>query len=132
MRGTLFYRSGKLYARLLRRSVCCKDDSRTTSKWAALVWPLLAGASAQFASLMDLHRRSGINAKLAPEKFRAGATSYLHIEKTSQEPINGFYAYHSHYFKQLGRSRGRMTPCSRSAYEQSANLQGVCFVGDSQ
>jgi probable LLM family oxidoreductase len=93
---------------------------------------IIGGASAQFAPLMDLYRRAGIDANHAPEKLKTGVTSYLHIEKTSQEAINEFYPYHTHYFEQLGRSRGRMIQLSRSDYEQSANLQGAYFVGSPQ
>lgn len=63
---------------------------------------------------------------------KTGVTSYLHIEKTSQEAIDEFYPYHTHYFQQLGRSRGRMIQLSRSDYEQNASLQGAYFVGSPQ
>lgn len=93
---------------------------------------IIGGASAQFAPLMNLYRETALNAKHASEKIKTGVTSYLHIEKTSQEAINEFYPYHTHYFEQLGRSRGRMIQLSRSEYEQSASLQGAYFVGSPQ
>ena len=66
------------------------------------------------------------------KKNKTGVTSYLHIEKTSQEAVNEFYPYHTHYFEQLGRSRDRMIQLSRSDYEQNASLQGAYFVGSPQ
>ncbi len=93
---------------------------------------IIGGASARFALLMDLYRKSGIDAKYAPTQLKTGVTSYLHIEKTSQEAINEFYPYHTHYFEQLGRSRGRMIQLSRSEYEQAAGLEGAYFVGSPQ
>jgi alkanesulfonate monooxygenase SsuD/methylene tetrahydromethanopterin reductase-like flavin-dependent oxidoreductase (luciferase family) len=59
-------------------------------------------------------------------------TSYLHIEKTSQQAIDEFYPYHTHYFDQLGRSRGRLMQLSRSEYERAAGLEGAYFVGSPQ
>ncbi len=52
---------------------------------------IIGGASAQFAPLMELYRRTGINAEHAPAQLKTGVTSYLHIERTSQEAINEFY-----------------------------------------
>jgi probable LLM family oxidoreductase len=93
---------------------------------------IIGGAWAQFAPLMDLYQKSGIDASHAPDQLKTGVTSYLHIEKTSQEAIDEFYPYHTHYFEQLGRSRGRMIQLSRSDYEQNASLQGAYFVGSPQ
>jgi alkanesulfonate monooxygenase SsuD/methylene tetrahydromethanopterin reductase-like flavin-dependent oxidoreductase (luciferase family) len=58
--------------------------------------------------------------------------SYLHIEKTSQQAIDEFYPYHTHYFDQLGRSRGRLIQLSRNEYERAAGLEGAYFVGSPQ
>jgi probable LLM family oxidoreductase len=93
---------------------------------------IIGGASAQFAPLMELYRRTGMEAKHAPTQLKTGVTSYLHIEKISQEAIDEFYPYHTHYFEQLGRSRGRMIQLSRSDYEQNASLHGAYFVGSPQ
>lgn len=93
---------------------------------------IIGGASARFAPLMELYRRSGVDAKHTSAELKTGVTSYLHIEKTSQEAIKEFYPYHTHYFEQLGRSRGRMIQLSRSEYEQAASLEGAYFVGSPQ
>jgi probable LLM family oxidoreductase len=93
---------------------------------------IIGGASAQFASLMDLYRSSGLNAKHDPAQLKTGVTSYLHIEKTSQQAIDEFYPYHTHYFDQIGRSRGRHFQLSRSDYERAASLEGAYFVGSPQ
>jgi probable LLM family oxidoreductase len=93
---------------------------------------IIGGASARFAPLMDLYRRAGAEAKHDLTQLKTGVTSYLHIEKTSHQAIDEFYPYHTHYFDQLGRSRGRNIQLSRSEYEQSASLEGAYFVGSPQ
>ena len=93
---------------------------------------IIGGASAHFAPLMELYRSAGIKAKHDPAQLKTGVTSYLHIEKTSQQAINEFYPYHSHYFDQLGRSRGRLFQLSRSEYERATSLEGAYFVGSPQ
>ena len=93
---------------------------------------IIGGTSAQFAPLMDLYRSAGLEAKHDPTRLKTGVTSYLHIEKTSQLAIDEFYPYHSHYFDQLGRSRGRLMQLSRGDYERAASLTGAYFVGSPQ
>jgi hypothetical protein len=62
---------------------------------------IIGGAWRQFAPLMDLYEQAGSDANHAPLQLKKGVTSYLHIEKTSQEAIDEFYPYHTHYFEQL-------------------------------
>ena len=93
---------------------------------------IIGGASARFTPFMDLYRSAGLQAKHDPAQLKTGVTSYLHIEKTSQQAINEFYPYHAHYFDQLGRSRGRIMRLSRSDYERGASLEGAYFVGSPQ
>ena len=93
---------------------------------------IIGGASAQFAPLMDLYRRTGVEAKQDLAELKTGVTSYLHIAKTSQQAIDEFFPYHMHYFAQLGRSRGPLIQLSRSEYERSASLEGAYFVGSPQ
>jgi alkanesulfonate monooxygenase SsuD/methylene tetrahydromethanopterin reductase-like flavin-dependent oxidoreductase (luciferase family) len=97
-----------------------------------MILGIIGGASAQFAPLMDLYRSTGIEAKHDQAQLKTGVTSYLHIEKTSQQAIDEFYPYHTHYFDQLGRSRGRLIQLSRSEYERAASLEGAYFVGSPQ
>jgi probable LLM family oxidoreductase len=97
-----------------------------------MILGIIGGASAQFKPLMDLYRSTWIQTNHAPAQLKTGVTSYLHIEKTSQQAIDAFYPYHTHYFDQLGRSRGRLIQLSRSEYERAASLQGAYFVGSPQ
>ncbi len=97
-----------------------------------MILGIIGGTSAQFKPLMDLYRSTGIQAKHDASQLKTGVTSYLHIEKTSQQAIEAFYPYHTHYFEQLGRSRGRMIQLSRNDYERSASLEGAYFVGSPQ
>src|SRR5215213_8738637 len=90
---------------------------------------IIGGKSAQFKPLMDLYRNTGLQSNHDPVQLKTGVTSYLHIEKTSQQAIDEFYPYHTHYFDQLGRSRGRNIQLSRREYEGSASLEGAYFVG---
>lgn len=93
---------------------------------------IIGGAPAQFKPLMDLYRSTGVKANHALASLKTGVTSYVHIEKTSQEAIEEFYPYHMHYFEELGRKRGRNMRLSRSEYERAAGLQGAYFVGSPQ
>jgi probable LLM family oxidoreductase len=93
---------------------------------------IIGGTSAQFKPLMDLYRNTGLQAKHNSAQLKTGVTSYLHIEKNSQQAIAEFYPYHTHYFEQLGRSRGRNIQLSRSDYERAASLEGAYFVGSPQ
>jgi probable LLM family oxidoreductase len=105
---------------------------RTGTLGLPMMLGIIGGAWRQFAPLMDLYQQAGIDANHAPSQLKKGVTSYLHIEKTSQEAIDEFYPYHTHYFEQLGRSRGRIIQLSRSDYEQNASLEGAYFVGSPQ
>ena len=93
---------------------------------------IIGGAAAQFVPLMNLYRSAGADAKQDPAHLKTGVTSYLHLEKTSQAAIEAFYPYHTHYFDQLGRSRGRVIRLSRGDYERAASLEGAYFVGSPQ
>jgi alkanesulfonate monooxygenase SsuD/methylene tetrahydromethanopterin reductase-like flavin-dependent oxidoreductase (luciferase family) len=97
-----------------------------------MILGIIGGASTNFKPLMDLYRSTGLRENHGPDQLKTGVTSYLHIEKTSQQAIGEFYPYHAHYFEQLGRSRGRMIQLSRSEYEQSVGLEGAFFVGSPQ
>jgi probable LLM family oxidoreductase len=97
-----------------------------------MILGIIGGASAQFAPLMDLYRSTGIKAKNDPAQLKTGVTSYLHIEKTSQQAIDEFYPYHTHYFDQLGHTRGRSIRLSRGEYEQATSLESAYFVGSQQ
>ncbi len=105
---------------------------RAASLGLPMILGLIGGKPAQFKPLMDLYRRTGLDAGYEPAQLRTGVTSYLHIEKTSQEAIDAFYPYHAHYFEQLGRSRGRAMHLSKSDYEQATSLEGAFFVGSPQ
>jgi probable LLM family oxidoreductase len=109
-----------------------KSVVRAATLGLPMMLGIIGGAPAQFAPLMELYRNSGLNTKHTPAQLQTGVTSYLHIEKTSQAAIDEFYPYHTHYFEQLGRSRGRMIQLSRSQYEQAASLEGAYFVGSPQ
>ena len=90
---------------------------------------IIGGVVAQFAPLMDLYRSAGLEARIDPAQLKTGVTSYLHIEKTSQQAIDEFYPYHTHYFDQLGRSRGRHMQLPRGDYERAASLEGAYLGG---
>ena len=106
--------------------------ARAASLGLPMILGIIGGASAQFAPLMDLYRSTGLEAKRTLAQLKTGVTSYMHIEKTSQQAIDEFYPYHSHYFDQLGRSRGRLIQLSRTEYEWAASLEGAYFVGSPQ
>ena len=93
---------------------------------------IIGGAAAQFAPLMNLYRSAGAEAKQDLARLKTGVTSYLHLERTSQAAIEAFYPYHTHYFDQLGRSRGRAIQLSRREYERATSLEGAYFVGSPQ
>ena len=93
---------------------------------------IIGGAPAQFAPLMDLYRSTGMRANHNPAQLKTGVTSYLHLAKNSQEAIDEFYPYHSHYFEELGRKRGRAMQISRADYQRAASLEGAYFVGSPQ
>ena len=97
-----------------------------------MVVGIIGGASARFKPLMDLYRSVYREANHDPADLKLGVTSYLHIAKTSQQAIDAFYPYHTHYFDQLGRSRGRIMQLTRRDYEWSASLEGAYFVGSPQ
>jgi probable LLM family oxidoreductase len=97
-----------------------------------MILGIIGGASAQFKPLMELYHRTGIEANQPLGRLKTGVTSYMHIAKTSQQAIEEFYPYHTHYFGQLGRSRGRLMQLSRTDYERAASLEGAYFVGSPQ
>jgi probable LLM family oxidoreductase len=93
---------------------------------------IIGGASARFKPLMDLYHSVGSQTNHEPTRLKTGVTSYLHIAKTSQAAVDEFYPYHSHYFEQLGSSRGRNMQLSRSDYARETKREGAYFVGGPQ
>lgn len=91
---------------------------------------IIGGASARFAPLVQLYRRSGLEAGHAPDALKVAVTSYVHINKDSQKARDDFYPHIAHYFGQIAKERGWRV--SRADFDAMASLQGAYVVGSPQ
>lgn len=99
---------------------------------APMMLAIIGGAPAQFKPLVDLYRRTGIEAGHAPSDLKVGVSSHFHVQKDSQRARDEFYPYYANYWAVISRSRGREIHFSRSEFEQLASLRGALFVGSPQ
>jgi alkanesulfonate monooxygenase SsuD/methylene tetrahydromethanopterin reductase-like flavin-dependent oxidoreductase (luciferase family) len=87
---------------------------------------------ARFAPLIDLYRRTGIDAGHSPADLKVGIASHLHVQKNSQDALNTFFPYYSAYFQHHTPDQYRARTIARTDYEQLAGPQGALFVGSPQ
>jgi probable LLM family oxidoreductase len=94
---------------------------------------LLGGDPARFKPLVDLYRKSGIEAGHVVEKLKVGVTGHSYIAKTTQQAKDEFYPYYSNYWSYVNRQRGMTSfRMSKSDFEQMSAPSTALFVGSPQ
>jgi probable LLM family oxidoreductase len=87
---------------------------------------------AQLAPLVDLYRRTGIEAGHRASDLKVAVATHVHVQKNSQEAMDTFYPYYAGYFRNHTPHQYRAREISRSVYEQLASREGPLFVGSPQ
>jgi probable LLM family oxidoreductase len=87
---------------------------------------------AQFAPLIELYRRTGREAGHSAGDLKVAVATHLHVQKNSQDAMDGFYPYYAGYFRNHVPAQYRAREISRSDYEQLASPEGALFVGSPQ
>jgi alkanesulfonate monooxygenase SsuD/methylene tetrahydromethanopterin reductase-like flavin-dependent oxidoreductase (luciferase family) len=87
---------------------------------------------ARLAPMVDLYRRSGIDAGHQASDLKVAVAAHLHVQKNSQDAMSTFYPHYAGYFRHHVPGHYRAREISRSDYEQLASPEGPLFVGSPQ
>jgi probable LLM family oxidoreductase len=87
---------------------------------------------ARLAPLADLYRETGAQAGHRADDLKVAIASHLHVQKDSQDAIDGFYPYYAAYFHHHAADPYRRREVSRTDYDQLASPEGALFVGSPQ
>ncbi|MBS4220959.1 LLM class flavin-dependent oxidoreductase [Bacillus sp. FJAT-49711] len=94
---------------------------------------ILGGDPIRFKPLVDLYRKSGIDAGHDPETLKVGVTGHGYISKTSQQAKDEFYPYYSNYWSYVNHQRGMISRrMSRADFDQLTSQDTALFVGSPQ
>src|SRR4029079_7107632 len=67
-----------------------------------------------------------------PSNLRVSLASHLHVAKSSQEALDGFYPYYARYFHDHAPAQYTAKEVTRSEYDERASPTGALFVGSPQ
>jgi probable LLM family oxidoreductase len=93
---------------------------------------ILGGDPLRFKHLVDLYRKSGMEAGHSPDVLKVGVTGHAFIAETTQQAKDEFFPYYSNYWSYVNRQRGMGTRMSRADFEHMASPNTALFVGSPQ
>ncbi|WP_442600076.1 LLM class flavin-dependent oxidoreductase [Neobacillus sp. D3-1R] len=94
---------------------------------------ILGGDPMRFKPLIDLYRKTGIEAGHDVNKLQVGVTGHGYISKTTQQAREEFYPYYSNYRSYVNRQRGIASGrISKSDFELMTGPDTALFVGSPQ
>jgi probable LLM family oxidoreductase len=93
---------------------------------------ILGGDPLRFKPLVDLYRKSGMEAGHSPDTLKVGVTGHAYIAETTQQAKDEFFPYYSNYWSYVNRQRGMGTRMSREDFEHLASPNTALFVGSPQ
>ncbi|NRD79168.1 LLM class flavin-dependent oxidoreductase [Bacillus sp. BRMEA1] len=93
---------------------------------------ILGGDPARFKPLVDLYRKTGIEAGHPAGNLNVGITGHGYLAKTSQQARDEFYPYYSNYWSIVNRQRGVGGQLSRDDFEELTAPNTPLFVGSPQ
>ena len=89
---------------------------------------IIGGQPARFAPLVELYRRTAMQAGHDPERLPVSINVHGYVAETSQQAADEYYPSHAAVMNRIGRERGWM-PGTRQDYDASVTLQGALAVG---
>jgi probable LLM family oxidoreductase len=87
---------------------------------------------AKLAPMIDAYRRAGIEARHDPADLVVSIAGHLHVQRNSQNALDGFYPYYHDYFRTHSADQYKVREVSRSDYDALAGPHGPLFVGSPQ
>ncbi|MEH7109750.1 LLM class flavin-dependent oxidoreductase [Bacillus sp. JJ1764] len=93
---------------------------------------ILDGDPIRFKPLVELYRKTGLDAGYAFEDLKVAVTGHGYFSKTSQQAKDEFYPYYLNYWEYVNRQRGMSFRLSREDFEQKTRPETALFVGSPQ
>ncbi|OLO28545.1 luciferase [Alkalihalophilus pseudofirmus] len=93
---------------------------------------ILGGDPLRFKPLVDIYRKTGIEAGHSPQDLKIGVTGHAYIANTTQQAKDEFFPYYSNYWSYVNRQRGMQFRLSREEFEQMSGPNTALFVGSPQ
>ncbi|WP_409276237.1 LLM class flavin-dependent oxidoreductase [Neobacillus sp. SCS-31] len=93
---------------------------------------ILGGMPERFKPLVDLYRKTGIEAGHPAEQLNVGITGHGYIAKTTQQAMDEYYPYYSNYWSYVNRQRGMGGMIGRADFDRMAGPDTALFVGSPQ
>ncbi len=94
-----------------------------------LMLAIIGGRPDQFASFIDLYKRSSLKAGKKPEELQVGINNHVLIGENDQEIADKYFPYYATMMNRIGRDRG-WSPLSREQFEFMRSEQGSLMTGD--
>ncbi|ETI70396.1 LLM class flavin-dependent oxidoreductase [Neobacillus vireti] len=110
-----------------------ESAARAGKLGAGMALAILGGDPMRFKPLVDLYRKTGIEAGHDPENLKVGVTGHGYISKTTQQAKDEFYPYYSNYWSYVNHQRGMTSRrMSKADFEQLTRQETALFVGSPQ
>jgi probable LLM family oxidoreductase len=93
-----------------------------------LMVAIIGGETERFRPLIDLYRKSGIEAGHDPSTLKVGMHSLGYVAGTREEAIEGFYPGYAKSFTEVGKERG-WPPVTRAHFDGQNGPGGALLVG---
>jgi probable LLM family oxidoreductase len=87
---------------------------------------------AKLAPLVDLYRRTGLQAGHSAPDLKVSVATHMYIREDSQQALDEFYPYYAAYFATHTPSQYRAQQITRADYDARASQHGPIFVGSPQ
>lgn len=93
-----------------------------------LMVAIIGGETHRFRPLIDLYRRTGIEAGYSPEHLQVGLHSLGYVSETTESAAADYFPGYAKTFTKLGKERG-FGPVTRSGFDAQAGPSGAFLVG---
>lgn len=91
---------------------------------------ILGGNPKRFKSLVDIYKKTALEAGHSSEQLKVGVTGHAYLAKTTEEAKDEFYPYYVNYWNYVNRQRGGIgARMSREEFEHLTSPETALFVG---
>jgi len=94
-----------------------------------LMVAVIGGETHRFGPLVELYRKSGLDAGHSPEKLKVGLHSLGYVSKDSRDAVEDYYPGYAEAFTRIGRERG-WPPVTRSHFDAQVGSTGAQVIGN--
>lgn len=93
-----------------------------------LVLAILGGDTSQFMPLVNLYRKSAVEAGHDASKLQLAINEHMYIADSSEQAADEFWPIYQKLMNKVGRERG-WSPINRAYFEQLRTMRGPLLVG---